>query len=328
MYWRPIRAAELSACLELQPACLGDHIVGRKTALQVWTRLVDQPAFQGRVIVSDPPIGGHAIAGCGLGVFVSSQFADREICDPRPGLNSRIIAGIVAGEPILPDYLGLCRANAGKGVDFVIMYGTWREGILSPEQLSEFQRLLGTSFVEHFAGFRFNRILKESVGAPLVDLARKSGVYRVVAEFPESESVLAVVSRESAFASTYSLGPLLYRFEAPVLRLGPGQQELLQAALSGRTDRELSRDLGLTIEATKKRWFSIFARVEQFKPELFVASDNSGDGRGLQKRHHVIAYVRAHPEELRPYYWGSREVGATEADELAPDDVSGRELGA
>ena len=26
-----------------------------------------------------------------------------------------------------------------------------------------------------------------------------------------------------------------------------------------------------------------------------------GDGRGPQKRHRVVAYVRSHPEELRPY---------------------------
>jgi hypothetical protein len=313
MYWRPIRAAELSVCLDLQPACLGGQIVGRRKALEVWSLLVDQLAFQGMVILADPPIAGHTIIGCGLGVFVSSQFAGREISSPKPGLNARLIAAIAGGEPIVPDYAGLGLANAGAGLDFVIMYGAWREAILSPQEAAELQGLLGTSFVEHFAGYRLNRILKEPVGTPQVELARKSGVYRIIAEFPETKSALAVVSRESALASTYSLGHLLYRNPAPILRFRRGQQELLRAALTGRTDSELAKSLGLTLEATKKRWISIFNQVEEFKPELFAAAGNSTLFRGPQRRHHVIAYVRSHPEELRPFHWGLQVARVTES---------------
>jgi hypothetical protein len=35
---------------------------------------------------------------CGLGAFVSRQFLDQEISDPRPGLNLGIIGGTVFGE--------------------------------------------------------------------------------------------------------------------------------------------------------------------------------------------------------------------------------------
>ena len=44
MYWRAISEADLSKCLEIQPACLGDQIVGRNTALRVWKALLDNPA--------------------------------------------------------------------------------------------------------------------------------------------------------------------------------------------------------------------------------------------------------------------------------------------
>jgi hypothetical protein len=30
------------------------------------------------------------------------------------------------------------------------------------------------------------------------------------------------------------------------------------------------------------------------------------EGRGAQKRHRVLAYVRSHPEELRPFDWATR----------------------
>src|SRR6185312_16686802 len=94
MLWRPFREADLSACLETQPACLGDAIVGRAEALRVWKHLVGEAGFHASVIES-----GRQIVACGMGVFVSGAFADQEIANPRPGLNSRIIADI-SGTPL------------------------------------------------------------------------------------------------------------------------------------------------------------------------------------------------------------------------------------
>jgi hypothetical protein len=306
MYWRPIAETDLSKCLDIQPECLGDETVGRSTALRVWRALLDNPAFKANVIESERPIGGHKIVACGMGVFVTRAFADREIRDPRPGLNSRIIAGIASEESVVLSRTQIAAGNAGEGIDFVNMYGTWRDGIMNADQLAEAQALLGTSFVEHFAGYRFNRVLKEAIGHSRIALARATGTYRLVAEFQESKSALAVVTRESALAAPYSVAATMYRYQPPVLRLRPAEQKLLTVALSGRTDAELSSDLGLSIEAIKKRWMSIFDRIDEFKPEILSRDEAESDGRGPQKRHRVVAYIRAHPEELRPFSWDTK----------------------
>ena len=305
MYWRPIIEADLLKCLEIQPACIGDQIVGRSTALRVWKSFLDNPAFLANVIEAERPIAGQRIVACGMGVFVSGAFADQEIANPRAGLNSRIIEGVATGEPIVLSRSEVAEGNAGEGIDFVNMYGTWRDGILNDDQRAEVHALLGTSFVEHFAGYRFNRVLKEAIGDSTIALARATGTYRLIAEFPESESALFVVTRESTLAAPYSVAAKMYRYQAPVLRLRPAEQKLLAAALSGKTDAELSADLGLSIEAIKKRWMSIFDRVDEFKPEILSKSDPDADSRGPQKRHRVVAYVRSHPEELRPFSWHS-----------------------
>jgi len=281
--------------------------VSRSTALRVWKSLLDNPAFQGTVIESEVPIAGHKIVACGMGVFVPGAFADREIRNPQPGLNSRIIAGLASGEPVVLSRAEIGEGNAGDGLDFVNMYGTWRDGIMSPDQLAEVHALLGTSFVEHFAGYRFNRVLKEAIGDSRIALARATGTYRLLAEFPESESALAVVTRESALTAPYSAGATIYRYRAPVLRLRPAEQELLAAALSGKTDAELSEALGLSVEATKKRWLSIFERVEHFKHGILNPTEVESEGRGPQKRHRVVAYIRSHPEELRPFSWDAQK---------------------
>jgi len=306
MYWRPICEADLLTCLDIQPACLGDLIVGRSAALRAWKSLLDQSAFQANVIESERPLAGHKIVACGMGVFVSRAFADREIRSPRPGINSRIIAGIASGESVVLTRAQIGVGNAGEGVDFVNMYGTWRDGVLNPDQLAEVHALLGTSFVEHFAGYRFNRVLKEAIGYSRIALARATGTYRVVAEFKESQSALAVATRESVLSAPYSVAAKMYRYRPPVLRLRPAEQKLLAAALVGKTDAELSADLGLSIEAIKKRWMSIFERIDEFKPDILSSAGADSDGRGPQKRHRVVAYIRTHPEELRPFSWDAK----------------------
>lgn len=277
--------------------------MGRSTALRVWRELLENVSFHGSVIESERPIGGRRIVACGLGVFVADAFADGEIQNPRPGLNSRIIAGVAAGESLMLSRAQIGAGNAGKGVDFVNMYGTWRDAVLNADQLAEVHALLGTSFVEHFVGYRFNRVLKEAIGHSRISLARATGTYRIVAEFQEAESVLAVASPESVLTSPYSVAAALYRYQKPVLRLRPAEQKLLAAALAGKTDAELSAELGLSIEAIKKRWMSVFDRVDEFKPEILNNPLTESDGRGPQKRHRVVAYIRSHPEELRPYSW-------------------------
>src|SRR5215510_8828935 len=231
MNWRPISESDLSECLNIQPACLGDQIVGRRTTLSVWQSLLDHPSFQANVIESDRPFAGHKILACGMGVFVTKEFVDKEIENPRSGLNSRIIAGIASGESIVLSRNQIGAGNASQGLDFVNMYGTWRDGIMNANQLAEVQALLGTSFVEHFAGYRFNRVLKEAIGKSSIALARVTGTYRLIAEFPESDSALVVATRESVLSAPYSVAAKMYRYRAPVLRLRPAEQKLLAAAL-------------------------------------------------------------------------------------------------
>src|SRR5262245_56414711 len=124
MYWRPITEADLSKCLEIQPACIGDQIVGRSTALRVWKSFLDNPSFLANVIESEHPIARHKIVACGLRVFVSEAFADNELRNPRPGLNSRIIAGVASGEPVVLSRAEIASGNTDAEIDFVNMYKT------------------------------------------------------------------------------------------------------------------------------------------------------------------------------------------------------------
>jgi len=78
-----------------------------------------------------------------------------------------------------------------------------------------------------------------------------------------------------------------------------GEQQLLELALEGCDDESVAKSLFVTVPAIKRRWENIFRRVAAIRPDL---SPLDGDGRrGIQKRQRVVAYVRSHPEELRPF---------------------------
>jgi hypothetical protein len=74
------------------------------------------------------------------------------------------------------------------------------------------------------------------------------------------------------------------------------------AGLKGLTDSELADELEISFSAVKARWRSTFARIADSMPSL-VTDTSDREGRGLQKRHRVLSYVRNHMEELRPYDW-------------------------
>jgi hypothetical protein len=307
MTWREFREIDLLALCEMHPAHLGDEGVGRESAIAIWKSLLSHCSFHGVAVECDPPIVGQRIVGIGAAVFVSAEFATAEVSDPRPGLNGRIIASIAAGKPVLLSKSQLRIANATSGIDVVVLCGTWRDGILSTREVSEVQMLLAASFVDHQAGYRVSRFLNETIGTFEIEFTRSTGVWRMVQQFLDGERALFAMDRVDGFAVPGSLGNLLFHYREPVLGLRETDQELLKAALAGATDSELAVKLHMSLPAIKKRWSSLFdhiadARIVMIPEGADYGTDRGGAlVRGKQKRHYVIAYVRSHPEELRPY---------------------------
>jgi len=298
--WRPATWNDIELTLSILARHRGDALVGAKAAIESWKRLAGDPFFASAAIESNPAFLGHRLVGFGASVFVSPAFADAEIANPGPDINSRIIESIAAGQSVLATRNQVGHANAGEGVDVVVLYGTWRDGILGPGQKRDVQTLLAKSFTEWHAGYRIRRILVETTSEPQREFAESSGVYRTIAEFPGPGRVLHLMTHDSATTTPASLGSILFSYQEPLLRLRDSDRQLLLAAVNGATDLELAAELGVTLFAVKARWRSAVARVEEAMPGLVLEVDGH-KGRGAQKRHRVLAYVRNHPEELRPF---------------------------
>lgn len=300
--WRPATWVDVEASLLTQAKTRGDSLIGVEAAVNSWRQLLCDPSSTVTVLEASPMIQGHRLVGFGAAVLVSPSFADAELANPQPDINSRVIASIAAGKSVLATRSEVARANAEQGVDMVVLCGVWRDDILSPAAKQEAKTLLATSFTERHAGYRIRRIMCEGVDEAAREFIESSIVYNRVAEFAGTGRALYLMTRESARAVPGSLGNVLFSYREPVLRLRESDQQLLRVALEGATDSELATALEVTLSAVKARWRSTFARIAAVMPEL-VSDPGSDVGRGSQKRHRVLAYIRSHPEELRPYDW-------------------------
>jgi DNA-binding CsgD family transcriptional regulator len=96
----------------------------------------------------------------------------------------------------------------------------------------------------------------------------------------------------------------LFHYDAPQIGFSLSEQKLLLAALRGGTDEELSDELAISLSAVKKAWSSIYDRATDHLPDSILTPTEeerlNGD-RGKQKKQRLLAYLREHPEELRPY---------------------------
>jgi len=306
--WRPATWNDIEPGLSIQPRYRGDAIVGVQAALEAWKHLIRGRFFYSTVLESSSLPRSHRMVGFGASVLVSSEFADAELANPRPDINSRVMASILSGRSVLATPHEVALANSGDGVNVLILCGTWRHEILSPPDLQDTQNLSVSGFVEVHAGYRIRRILQEPAAEPEKSFVRRSMEFRLVADFPEAGRELFLMTRESVQGMPGSVGNILFSVREPTLRLRDSDQQLLMAALRGATDQELASGLGFTLSAVKARWRSAIARVEETMPDL-VCDAVYHEGRGAQKRHRVLDYVRSHPEELRPFDWTTKNLG-------------------
>jgi hypothetical protein len=303
--WRRATLQDIVPCLTLQPSNRGDALPDVTSAIAPWEAIFNASFFLSVVIEVSPAVQGHRIIGFGSGVLVSAQFVDAEIATPRAYIASRVLASLEEGRSVLATSEMAARANAGDGVDVVILYNTYHADILDDEANQDVRMIFVNSLVYQLSGFRVSRILAETTTKPMEALHRESPEYQTIGEFEAIGHVIHLMTRKSVAALPGSMANPLFKSARPVLQLRNSDQELLLAALEGSTDHDLARQLGLTVSAIKARWRSTFARLAEVMPEL-VEDDVPKKIRGSQKRHRVLAYVRRHMEELRPYDWSER----------------------
>jgi hypothetical protein len=311
---RDLLSQDLEECFDFGAAQMGHELVGFSRALAVWKRVAGTRAFRGVAIESNPRLASSRIVGFGARVFVACHFVDSEIENPRPGIHARLIARCAGDQPIVLTEPMIRRANTDGGIDMV-MIGGWRPDALRGGDAALAHSLTALRFAEDHAGYWVNRLLAEVTNQEERQWRMGEGVWRVLSNFESFYSEnpnspwnpgrsLVICTRDEALSVTGHSCITVFQHRRPELRLRNGDQRFLETALDGLTDDELARKLNITCASVKKRWLSLFTRVSAIRPELFPGSALPDQPtRGRQKRHLLLAFLRSHPEELRPYEW-------------------------
>ena len=312
---RPMRPEDVAECAKIVAANpmrgprYGSAIAGLRPA---WLRLLQCEAK--RAMVIEEVNGSHAtICFAGVSVFVGDDFV-REIKSPLRWVGPELARRFMGGDSPLLSGKQLRAANSCGGLNLIV----W-EGCIRPEfeQHSEVHRKILNMFIEGHCGYLWKEVIAaqmESVerlqwtlqtGGLLWNPARGRYVESLGKNPREilREPHLVGVTREIERGRPGTWVGALFDYHPPQLGFSPSEQRLLLSALSDRTDEELCDESGTSISTVKNTWRSIYNRAASRLPELFPdhpTADLRPSQRGKEKRRFLLAYLRQHPEELRP----------------------------
>jgi hypothetical protein len=313
---RSIEPQDLRDCVDL----IRSHpVVGAKYGevirdlQEAWRRVLGCESASAIVFEEKRDAFETRICGLGVAVIVNDRFLEEIKTPPFFWIGPELARRIPQGEsPLLSDKQ-VREANSHGGLNLVV----W-EAFVRPECADHIHlyNTMTSTFVEEHRGYFWKEIIcvqAESVelyqsllrtGAMLYD--GTSG-WLEPPDIPSLEFVsnphVMGTTRETAMKRPGSWVSSLFDHSPPQFRFSRSEQRLLRAAFHGLADEELSAEFGISLSTVKKTWRAIYQRAASLLPK--PASPNSAAematrARAKEKKRRLLAYLRNHPEELRP----------------------------
>jgi hypothetical protein len=313
IHWRPMRPKDVRECVEIvatHPVLgprYGPAIADLKT---VWLGLLGQEAFRA-VVLEEVQDSSIMRMGVGVSAFVADDYLLRIKTPPFFWVGPDLTMRIARGEsPLLSDK-ETREVNQNCGLNLLIWEGAVRTDYANrPDaHAAEF-----SAFVEQHRGFLLKELIGNVIAPEQLEGVLRSGgqflntegKYVDSVERPLHEVFTAPhcvgLTREVGLSRMGSWVGTLFIHEWPRFCFRPSEQRLLLTALRGGTDEKLSDELGISHSAIKKTWLLIYERVSAYLPG-FSSDHEPAEGtneRGKEKKQRLLAYLREHPEELRP----------------------------
>jgi len=317
---RPMQPGDIRECVDI----VANHpIIGPRYGRsiehlpEVWLRLLDSDALITDVIHAEE--GSDApVCLFGVSAIVRDDFLCEMKTPPHFWLGPELTRRIMKGESPLLTRKQLRDANARGGLSLVC----WEAGI-RPEYdgHGEILRTMMSGFIQMHRGYLWKEAISaQSWSADHLDFILKTGgcLWDPLADGYTStpkEDLSEIASKPHVMGITRDLelkrqknwtgswAGALFDYHPPMLGFNRSEQRLLSCALPGATDEQITETLGMSLSTVKKMWISVYRRVENCLPELIsdsLPADSLASGSGREKRRRLLAYLREHPEELRP----------------------------
>ncbi len=284
----------------------------RASAARLWMDWYDDGTLTAVVYEDMSDSETRCAVGVAASVFVSESFYQSARVAEEPSVRADLVCRTLAGELVVLRPSEARAANRGDGLHLFFLAAPVSDPRLDGAALIEINERWGEELYAYRA-CKLRSLTWECLGEAQLDLAQACGV-RLAQDWAASWAAnraqaallgrpyLTSISREEALSRFGT--HIWYVFSHTAARLGltATQQEMLTHALEGLTDEELAEILHLSLSAVKKRWLVLYERVSLAAPEILPLDDDGGSRglRGVEKRRHLVRYLRLHPEELHP----------------------------
>lgn len=316
--WHPMQPKDVRECAEI----IASHpVIGPRYGTAIadlrpaWLRLLGCEAMR-TAVYEEVDKDRAKILGLGVGVFVNDDFMRELKTLPMfwfgPELAKRVMRQT---SPVLSDK-EVRQANSCDGLNLLVWEAFSRS---NPTNQSALYRLMVSVYVEEYRGF----LLKEMITSQVESVERlhwavDAGGFcwdptkacyvkslKGSAEGYIRKPHLVGLTRELEANRHGSWVGTLFDYHTPRFNFSRAEQDILLAALrmESGTDQELAKELGVSLTTIKKTWLSVYDRVSECEPKLIPGReepDSRAPKRGKEKRRRLLAYLREHPEELRP----------------------------
>lgn len=314
--YRPMRRNDIRKCVKHIAAhpILGPRYGKAIEGLSAALRRTFREDYAAVTVFEESHGSKTRFLGTGMAVFVSEDFLREAKNTPSFWIGPELAKRIARGHsPLLSeDQVGA--ANIRGGLNLVVWHNS-----CYPEDFMrmEVSATVIAAFQQVCRGFQLKEIFSQADSLSVLLGARAAGgfyfdrIKGAYGSFPDLDAANFSdeprnfgMTRELASTALGSWVASLFVYRPPMLGFSRSEQRLLLSALSdGETEEQLSAALGISLFTVKKTWRSIYDRIVTCMPAFFPSNsqtDVPSEARGKQKKQRLLAYLREHPEELRP----------------------------
>ncbi|WP_299960864.1 hypothetical protein [uncultured Roseobacter sp.] len=273
--------------------------------------LVEERVVLGGVVFTDSQ--NPRCVAAGITCFLSEITIDGFVARPEPYLNRRLLTLYRDGDTsvfLTPEEQAKRNAEAGLEM-FVLEYCQETFDFENPWAHQILNAIIPVYIAAH-TGFNIKRCLhetelsaghvQEAGGNPFLFEVSPQDPYSLSNTGKGPRGVYGVSRNNLTPEKATGIAKSLLFCQTPRFQLVLQEQRLVRYALEGLTDVEIANAMSLSRDRIRQIWQRIYAHLEDTDPDFFstVLSSVEGVKRGGEKRRVSIAYLRSHPEELRP----------------------------
>jgi hypothetical protein len=213
--------------------------------------------------------------------------------------NTVMRAALENRKPFLP-VNKIAKMNARAELHLMNFFGNMNALDLSRSEMANFYEVSNRGYHFLHFGYAYRAMWTEVWPPHHVQELENHGmrIERKLKLHTGETSTLMCMTREAALARPYSRRSGYFFPPAPRFRFSQGEQSVLEATMLGLTDDDIAASARLSMDAIKKRWRSIYAKVAMVDPALLATVDS-----GAAQRRKLLSFLEVHLEELRPYLW-------------------------